>query len=895
MRLVPLNPPLEEDIGNGAAVLVTDAGIGLDGLPRARVSVWNGKPLATDVIALDAASERKRLAKAAVAADPIAVPEPAVVEAALLLCAEALRAGIAPTGAQAGGSSTDTGTGSQSSPYQETPAGLAWLKPTPNGDVPTTLANFIAKIVGDVAKDNGAEEQRYFEVEARLRGRVRRFNVPAVKFAAMNWPTEYLGAGAIVSPGLGLRDHCRAAIQWLSGEVPERRVYTHVGWRHLPAGWVYLHAGGAIGAAGPVGGIEVELSGSLAGFDLPAPPNGQDLARAIRASLGLLEVAPKATTVPLLAAVYRAAMGQVDFSLHLAGQTGVGKSELAALAQQHYGAGLNARQLPASWLSTGNSLETLAFEAKDALIVVDDFAPTGSPLDVQRFHREADRLLRAQGNRSGRQRLSADATLKVAKPPRGLILSTGEDVPRGQSLRARLLALEVSAGDVDWGLLTACQREAAAGLYAQALAGFVRSLAGRYDGLRTTIRAEVEELRQAAARGGQHKRTPAIVAELASGLRYFLAYAREAGAITEGEVGELWDAGWEALGKAAAAQEHHQAAAEPARRFLELLNSAISSGRAYLAAPDGGHPGEPEAWGWRGVTIGSGEHEREEWQPRGACVGWIDGDDLYLEPDAAYSAAQAIGREVGDALALTPQSLRRRLKDQGVLASTDVRRETVTIRRTFARRPHDVLHLRAASLSTYMKPDKPDKTVASAYMSGIGGRMSGSAEGEPDKGESPRSPLRGPLAAKLGPFGAEKPYPEAGQGGNVGFVGFHIGRDGHPAKESEGQETMSGGSQNPTKNPTTDPTGNLTVGQIAANAVLEPPRFQPGDWVWQTDSEGVIQWPEPVQVCGEPVAYPDRDCGGAPTWWYPLAGTATRYPERLLQAAEVPDTAGEGM
>src|SRR5262249_57001791 len=107
---------------------------------------------------------------------------------------------------------------------------------------------------------------------------------------------------------------------------------------------------------------------------------------------------------------------------------------------------MDARPLPASWSSTGNALEGLAFTAKDALLVVDDFCPTGSTGDVQRYHKEADRLFRGQGNRAGRQRMRADTTLRPDKPPRGLALSTGEDVPRGQSLRARLLVLDVSPG-----------------------------------------------------------------------------------------------------------------------------------------------------------------------------------------------------------------------------------------------------------------------------------------------------------------------------------------------------------------------------------------------------------------------------------------------------------------
>src|SRR5207247_10439094 len=82
-------------------------------------------------------------------------------------------------------------------------------------------------------------------------------------------------------------------------------------------------------------------------------------------------------SLPLLAAVYRAGLGGVDFSLFLSGPSGVCKSALAALCQQHFGAAMEARRLPASFASTANALEWLAFSAKDALLVVDDFAPTG--------------------------------------------------------------------------------------------------------------------------------------------------------------------------------------------------------------------------------------------------------------------------------------------------------------------------------------------------------------------------------------------------------------------------------------------------------------------------------------------------------------------------------------
>jgi len=111
----------------------------------------------------------------------------------------------------------------------------------------------------------------------------------------------------------------------------------------------------------------------------------------------------------------------------------VQKSEITALGQQHFGATMDARALPGSWTSTGNALEAIASAAKDALLVIDDYVPQGTTADRARLNAIADRVLRAQGNRSGRGRLRSDATMRRSRPPRGLIVSTGEEVPGGQS------------------------------------------------------------------------------------------------------------------------------------------------------------------------------------------------------------------------------------------------------------------------------------------------------------------------------------------------------------------------------------------------------------------------------------------------------------------------------
>jgi hypothetical protein len=398
----------------------------------------------------------------------------------------------------------------------------------------------------------------------------------------MGWVAEHLGATAIVMPGMTLKDHARAAIQLLSQHITQQRVYTHLGWRKRGEAWCYLHAGGAIGTQGVVSAVTVRPGDALALYQLPAPPAAEEACVAIRASVRVLDVAEDTVTIPGYAAVWRAVLGRVDFGVHLTGSTGQGKTELAALFQQHWGDGMDARHLPASWSSTGNALEGLAFYAKDALLVVDDFCPTGAKADIARYHREADRLVRAQGNNSGRHRMRQDSTLRPMKPPRGLMLSTGEDVPRGQSLRARLLILDVAPGMVQWDTLTACQGEAVAGLYTQALAGFLQWLAPRYGEVSAGVPGELRALRPHALHSG-HRRTADIVANLALGIQYLLAYAHHCGAFTGEECWQYWERTWQTLGAVATAQQEHQAGEEPATRFLALLAGAIAGGHVHVA------------------------------------------------------------------------------------------------------------------------------------------------------------------------------------------------------------------------------------------------------------------------------------------------------------------------
>ncbi len=573
---------------------------------------------------------------------------------------------------------------------KSTPQGMVWLSLTKAGDVEEVpVTNFPARIKTTKLLDDGIEIKREFEVAAEFMGRRFEFTLSASRFTSMKWPLEHIGPGAFVFPHK--QEYARAAIQSFSTAATDERIYTHSGWCNVDGSWLYLHSEGAIGKTGPASGVKVQLPSALSRYRLQAPADADQVVRAVRASLHLVELGPPALSFPLHAATFRAVFGQSDFSIHLVGQTGVFKTELAALEQQHFGSGMNRLHLPAAWSSTANALEVLAFHAKDALLTIDDFVPKGGSADVARYHAAAERIFRGAGNHAGRGRLDSAARLRETKPPRALIISTGEDIPRGHSVQARLLILEVPKDVVNATQLADCQRDAEAGQYVQAMTGFLRWMAGRYDELQATLDRRVKELRGEAADVTGHARTPEIIANLQAAFEAYLQFAEECGAIMTAERVSLGSRCWNALNEAARAQEKHHVAAEPAATFVTLLRAALVSGHAHLAGRSGDEPERwPERYGWRRNHSG--------YSPRGDRVGWVDDDDIYLEPTAAYRVVQVAGRAMSDVLSVSAQTLKKRLREKGWLASVDGPRETLTIRRSISGCVRDVLHFRRQTL-----------------------------------------------------------------------------------------------------------------------------------------------------------------------------------------------------
>jgi hypothetical protein len=581
-------------------------------------------------------------------------------------------------------------------PYAVTDAGMVWR----HGDSSTALCNFTALITGTVLDDDGTQDlSRQYEITCALGGLTHTVQVSAAQFASMAWVPTTLGPQAIIEPGFGMQDRLRAAIQHLSHGISERHRYTHTGWHKIGGVWMYLHAGGAISADGVVPEIEVRLHPALANYRLPPPPAGREaVARAVRASLAMLQVATETVTFPVLVQTYRASIRATASSTGLVGESDAGKSCTVALGIQHYGPAMDWEHFPASWFDSDNAISDLQFMLKDAPLGIDDFNPRGSRSDVARMHGRANRVLRGQANRQGRQRMRRDATLTGKRNPRGSVLWTGESLVQGLSLQMRTITMTLRHGMVDKTILTRCQQDADAGLYAAAMAAFIQWQAGRYEILQARWRDEVPVLRDQVA--GPFRRTTTIIADLLWGWKIALEFMVEQAGFTPDEQRQLWERACAAYRTVGSDQIEVLKESEPAERSLAMLSAAVASGKAHLTDLDTNRqPDQAIIYGWRLHESESEDDDgrrftRTEWREHGDHVGYVDAaGEIYLEPATAYAAVVRLAEAEGNALSLSLLEWKKRLNEHRLLAEIGGDEKRIEVRRQVAEKRRRVLHI----------------------------------------------------------------------------------------------------------------------------------------------------------------------------------------------------------
>jgi hypothetical protein len=322
-------------------------------------------------------------------------------------------------------------------------------------DMPHQLSNFTMFIDRDTVIRDGPEERHQFEGIIRLHGKVAKFSISSEVFAS----NEQLRAAIFAAAGpkatiLCKVDALRTAISRVSAPVA-RTVTTDIGWNET--GDAYLVSGGWIDAAGfhPAGegdAVRVDLGDEEGACWLGMTP--LEPARLIKVKqhivADLMRLHERPVMYTLLAAAALAVLDRFSGSTQrlavwLKGLTGAGKSFAAKLAMNFFGDfDLRDGTRFANWGSTAFYVQRQGYFYKDSLYLIDDYKPEVIA------QRDAVYVLQNYGDGTGRGRLRKDATTNITRPIRGLLLSTGEDLPQNNaSALARTVIVAVPQAEKD--------------------------------------------------------------------------------------------------------------------------------------------------------------------------------------------------------------------------------------------------------------------------------------------------------------------------------------------------------------------------------------------------------------------------------------------------------------
>jgi hypothetical protein len=310
------------------------------------------------------------------------------------------------------------------------------------------ISNFIPFIQRDVRVHDDQKDERRFEGVIVLDGSRHEFTISASDFAdAGKFRAMVYAVVGARARFIGKPEVIRDAASSLSKPEQIART-TATGWTRDAA--AYLTPTGVVDRDGfrpyEPGELRVDV-----GTDGPSRGLGlmrlePDILQRVKRHLveGYLGLHDRAVMFTVLGAVVLAILERFAGctqrpAVWLRGLTGSGKSFLAKLAMNFFGDyPLDNDALFVGWVATANYIERAGYYFRDALYLVDDYKPelvSGT---------QAVRVMQAYADGTGRGRLGSDSRPLVTRPIRGLLLSTGEDLPQNNaSALARMIIVDV--------------------------------------------------------------------------------------------------------------------------------------------------------------------------------------------------------------------------------------------------------------------------------------------------------------------------------------------------------------------------------------------------------------------------------------------------------------------
>jgi hypothetical protein len=147
------------------------------------------------------------------------------------------------------------------------------------------------------------------------------------------------------------------------------------------------------------------------------------------------------------------------------------------------------------------------------------------------------------------------------------------------------------------------------------------------------------------------------------------AASEAVGALEATALPQLLAAHWSWLLTLADAQQEQQTAADDAQRFIDLIISALGSGRAYLVDAEGKPPERrAAACGWTRYQSGIDPAYWEIDKHTSVRLGWLDDGRVYLDANEAARLTQGFAAQQNKPLS-NPDTVVARLAEKGWLVT----------------------------------------------------------------------------------------------------------------------------------------------------------------------------------------------------------------------------------
>jgi len=488
---------------------------------------------------------------------------------------------------------------------------------------PMALSNFTMQIVAEEWEDDGeGGRQRHVVVKGMLAGGLP---LPESSIPSEDWnnPSVWIPRIWGYKPVIHVPAHeVLRLVSLLHQSVAERIVYRFTGWTKGPSGApVFLLPQGPItdneeDRAHMMETSRVSVSDKIDGwFDLPESPSAQDVEGAYDWIETLLDAGDKQVTATLVAAQFLAPLFSTlkpNFNVWLYGKSGHYKSSALAASMNMWGPRFAYDSLPIGWSSSAKRLMDFAFEMRDLPVVIDDYRP-----ETEEMRRSLSTLSYAVGNHQGRERMLRTGIAQGARPIRGLVISTGEDVPHGEGQTARWYIVGVRSNSLNKTQVEEVSRAGAQGLIAPAMRHYLSWLATRINDpewvqrIRDYHRSLMTEERL-TTRG--HPRLPGQTAWVKVGLRLAVS-SHPRGAWVNERMDRECD---EALAKAGLERQAMSHESRLSHRFLNCVMHMVQCGVIRGHGEGISLPPEfrPELFGWRRTaSFVPGDGPAEQWVP----------------------------------------------------------------------------------------------------------------------------------------------------------------------------------------------------------------------------------------------------------------------------------------